>query len=240
MLDRSQRPSKARDHGGVGRARARHVHSVIFLAGFVSLATAATARASSSAPLSAAQVLQFLDQTIDGYRGLTLQQQLASMPTDLAILFDNRHAATQTIRLAFDFARAQAALFADDRTASQRQSAVLSQYPSLGRLQVRLDKRVKDTQAELDSDQQKRATAGVKNPQALQSQISELQDELDRAGARRDAVHSMLEFKSLEQDPKAQLAGDAAAIRLTTQPSAGEAKSYRPSKRPSGCRIIDA
>jgi len=144
--------------------------------------------------LSAAQVLQFLDQTIDWYHGLAVQQQIATTPTDYAILYDNRQAAVQTVRLAFEFARAEAAFIVDPTAATQGQGAALSQYQSLGQLQARFDKQVQDTQAELDSDRQKLATAAAKDRQQLQSQISELQGELDLAGARRDAVHSMLEF----------------------------------------------
>jgi small-conductance mechanosensitive channel len=139
-------------------------------------------------------VLQFLDQTIDWYHGLSVQQQIATTPTDLAILYDNRQVAAQSVRLAFEFARAEAAFIVDVSPASQGQSAVSSQYRSLTQLQARFDKQVQDTQAELDSDRQKLATAGVKDRQQLQSQISELQGELDLAGARRDAVHSMLDF----------------------------------------------
>ncbi len=160
--------------------------------------TAANAPAATptSTSLTAAQLIQFLDQTIDWYHGLTEQQQLATTPSDLAILYDNRQYAMQTVRIAFDFARAEAIFIAADSTTSQGQSAVLSQYQSLGQLQARLDKQVKNTQAELDADRQKLATASAKQRQELQSQISELQGELDLAGARHDAIHSMLDFVS--------------------------------------------
>src|SRR5450755_1278578 len=158
--------------------------------------TTAPATTPAVTPLTAALVIQFLDQTIDWYHGLTEQQQLATTPSDLAILYDNRQYATQVIRIAFDFARAEAAFIAADSTAGQGQNAVLSQYQSLNQLQTRLDKQVKDTQAELDADRQKLATAGAKQREELQSQISELQGELDLAGARHDAIHSMLDFVS--------------------------------------------
>jgi small-conductance mechanosensitive channel len=159
-------------------------------------ATNAPAAAPASTSLTAAQVIQFLQQTVDWYHGLTEQQQLATTPSDIAIVYDNRQFATQAVRIAFDFARAQAAFIASDSTTSQEQGAVLSQYQSLGQLQARLDKQVKDTQAELDADREKLTTVSAKQRQELQSQISELQGELDLAGARRDAVHSMLDFVS--------------------------------------------
>ena len=172
--------------------RARLLASTILAGGIVSLATAAAPQSSVNAPLSAAQVVQFLDQTIDWYHRIAVQQQLAATPADYAILYDNRQAAAQAIRLAFEFARAEAAFVVEP--ASAPQGAVLSQYQSLGQLQARFDKQVQDTQAELDSDRQKLAAAAPKDRQQLQAQISELQGELDLAGARRDAVHSMLEF----------------------------------------------
>jgi small-conductance mechanosensitive channel len=193
MPDTSKRPSRGRADR-IWRALARHLYCAICVVGFVSVATAAAPQNPPSAPLTSGQVLQFLDQAIDWYHGLSLQQQIATTPTDLAILYDNRQVAAQAVRLAFEFARAEAAFIVDASPASQGQSAVLSQYQSLAQLQARFDKQVQDTQAELDSNRQKLATASVKDHQQLQSQISELQGELDLAGARRDAVHSMLEF----------------------------------------------
>src|ERR1700730_17657067 len=187
--------SKRRSRANAKRSwRVRALCCAILAGGCVSLAAAEAPQSSAAAPLTAAQVLRFLDETIDWYRGLTAQQQIATTPTDLAILYDNRQAATQAVRLAFEFARAQAAYIVANTPASQGHSAVLSQYQSLGQLQARFDKQVKDTQAELDAARQKLATAGAKDRPQLQAQISELQGELDLANARRDAVHSMLEF----------------------------------------------
>jgi small-conductance mechanosensitive channel len=165
----------------------------MLLAGCASLAAAAP-QESASAPLTSAQVLQFLDQTIDWFHGLAEQQQIATTPTDFAILYDNRQTAMQAVRLAFDFARAEAAFVGDDSSAKQGQSAVASQFQSLTQLQNRFDKQVNDTKAELESDRQKLATASASDRQQLQSQISQLQGELDLANARRDAVHNMLDF----------------------------------------------
>ena len=139
-------------------------------------------------------MLQFLDQTIDWYHGLAVQQQIATTPGDVAVVYDNRQAAIQAVRQAFDFARSQAGSVAQDSASSAEQNAALSQYQSLRQLQARLDKQVKDTQTELDADRQKLAGASAKQRQELQSQVAELQAELDLASARRDAVASMVEF----------------------------------------------
>jgi len=161
-------------------------------------ATTAPARAASAgaatSPVTAAQVLQFLDQTIDWYHSLAEQQQIATSASDLAVVYDNRQAAMQAVRQAFDFARSQAGSVAQDSASDPEQNAALAQYQSLHQLQARLDKQVSDTQAELEADRQKLASASGKPRQELQSQVAELQGELDLASARRDAVGSMVEF----------------------------------------------
>jgi hypothetical protein len=53
---------------------------------------------SRAAVLSADQVIQILDDTIDWYRTLGTQQQAASQPSDLLILFANRQTANQVVR----------------------------------------------------------------------------------------------------------------------------------------------
>lgn len=139
-------------------------------------------------------MLQFLDEALDWYHGLALQQQIATTPADAAVVADNRQAAAQALRQAFDFARSQAASVAADNASNAEESAATSQYQSLRQLQARLDKQMKDIQDELEGDRQKLAGANTKQRQELQLQIGELQGELDLTEARRDAVVSMVEF----------------------------------------------
>jgi small-conductance mechanosensitive channel len=179
------------------RATPRRLYALIVATCWASATLAAAeAQNPASSALTGAQVLQFLDQTIDWYRGLNTQQQIATTPSDFAFLYDNRQAATQAVRLAFDFARAQVSSIADNASATPGSNTVLSQYQSLSNLQARFDKQVKDTQGELDANRQKLASSSANERQQLQAQISELQGELDLANARRDAVHSMLDFVS--------------------------------------------
>src|ERR1700704_6531329 len=60
------------------------------------------------APMTGPQVIQVLDQTIDWYRTLGIQQQVSNQPSDLLILYDNRQTANQVIGLAFEVAKANA------------------------------------------------------------------------------------------------------------------------------------
>src|SRR3974390_119393 len=59
-------------------------------------------------PLTAEQLVQILDQTVDWYRTLGMQQQSATQPSDLLLLYANRQTADNVVRLAFQIARASA------------------------------------------------------------------------------------------------------------------------------------
>jgi Mechanosensitive ion channel len=68
--------------------------------------------------LTAEQVIQILDDSVDWYRNLGAQQQAASQPSDLLILFANRQTANQVVSLAFDIARANAELLSSEANAA--------------------------------------------------------------------------------------------------------------------------
>jgi hypothetical protein len=68
----------------------------------------AASAAALPASMSAAEVIQMLDATVDWYRTLGLQQQIADEPSDLLSLSENRQIANQVVGLAFDIARASA------------------------------------------------------------------------------------------------------------------------------------
>src|ERR1700678_2386596 len=74
--------------------------------------TSVPTTATPPAPMTGAQVIQLLDQTVNWYRTLGIQQQAASEPSDLLILYDNRQTASHVIGLAFDIARANVEILA--------------------------------------------------------------------------------------------------------------------------------
>ncbi|MFI5176288.1 MAG: mechanosensitive ion channel family protein [Terriglobia bacterium] len=142
------------------------------------------------------EVIQFLDQTIDWYRQLDIERQIATEPNDVLTVNDDRRIADPIVRLAFDFARAkaQATAKATGSSAAESQSTESSRYQALLEYSGKLDKQVRDTQAELESFRQKLETAEGRKREAFQSAIAETRSELDLVIARRDALHSMVDF----------------------------------------------
>jgi hypothetical protein len=57
-------------------------------------------------------ILQYLRENIDWYRHLRLQEQIATDPSDLTFLDDDRQLAEQIVQPSFDFARAESKLIA--------------------------------------------------------------------------------------------------------------------------------
>src|SRR5580698_5673237 len=76
------------------------------------VAPGTAASAAPPAPMTGPQVIQLLDQTVGWYRTLGIQQQAATEPGDLLILYDNRQTASRVIGLAFDIARANVEMLA--------------------------------------------------------------------------------------------------------------------------------
>ena len=69
--------------------------------------TLAAPQDTSTVPDSS-KVIQFLNQTIDWYRTVGTQQQVSVDRDVVAVGTNNRQMANQIVRLAFDFARAEA------------------------------------------------------------------------------------------------------------------------------------
>ncbi|MBZ5537975.1 MAG: mechanosensitive ion channel family protein [Acidobacteriia bacterium] len=144
------------------------------------------------------EVIQFLNQTVDWYRQLDIERQMATDPNDVLIVNDDRRVADQIVRLAFDFSRAKAQAAAKETGSStaESQSTESSRYQALLKWSTKLDKQVHDTQLELESLRQKLETATGRKREAIQSAIAETRSELELVAARRDALHSMTDFVS--------------------------------------------
>src|SRR6188768_372379 len=106
----------------------------------------------SRAVMTGEQVMRILDETVDWYRTLGAQQQSATQPSDLLILYANRQIADRVIRLAFELARANAELLSSEAEVAQKAAANAASSPqALQRVQQQLDGRRAEIQAEIAS-----------------------------------------------------------------------------------------
>ena len=152
----------------------------------------------STGETSANDIIQYLNQSINWYRQLSTQQQIADEPSDALVLSDNHQIADQVIKLAFEYARAEAVAVAKQGTSASPdvQNPSAARYQSLTQLSSKLDNQAKELEGELDNLRQKLETATGKKRQLLKSDLAETQSELQLVEVRRDVIRSMLEFVS--------------------------------------------
>lgn len=140
------------------------------------------------------QVVQILDETVDWYRTLGAQQQAATQPSDLLILYANRQTADKVVRLAFDIARANAELLSSEAELVPRTAADAGASPqTLAQMQRQMDQRRQAIQTEMTSLKRTRP-ANARQRQDVESRLDELQSELDLVNARRNLLLTMTQF----------------------------------------------
>lgn len=178
-------------------------------------------------PMTGPQIIQVLDQTIDWYRTLGIQQQAATEPSDLLILYDNRQTANHVIALAFDIARANAEILAK-QSANTDAGTAQGASQTLAQLQDKFTAQGVKVQAELESDQRELKVARAKQKIELQAKVSELQGELDLINARKSLLTTLSTFTNQNGSSgfssgalKAQIDAMAVTLPASTNAAAG-------------------
>ncbi len=146
--------------------------------------------------MSGEQVIQVLDQMVDWYRTLAIQQQGASEPGDVLILYENRQIANQVINLAFEAARADADLLREEPSADQPSPDPTVSTRSLAQLQAKFIAQGQMIQNQLDAERHRITISPKKAAPELRARIAELQGELDLINTKRSIVASMAGFES--------------------------------------------
>jgi small-conductance mechanosensitive channel len=145
------------------------------------------------AVMTGEQVVQILDATVDWYRTLGVQQQAATQPSDLLILYANRQTADKVVALAFEIARANAELLSSEAGAAKAREEQVAEQ-SLTRTQKKLDEQRANIQAEIESTRRELNAASGDRRADLQARVSVLQGELDVVNARRNLLSNMNQF----------------------------------------------
>lgn len=170
------------------------------------------------AVMTGEQVVQILDQTVDWYRSLGTQQQAATQPSDLLILYANRQIADKLMSLAFEIARANAELISSEAGAAQEQKeAESAEEQSLSRIRKKLDDQRTDLQAEIETVR-RQLSASNGNKDDLQARLSVMQGELDLLNARRNLLANMNQYANENTNSnalKAHIDAIAASIPST-------------------------
>lgn len=213
-----------------------------------SAAPAATVPHNRLSVLTAEQVVQILDETVDWYRTLGTQQQNANQPSDLLILFANRQTADEVVGFAFDIARANAELLSSE-VSTERSAAEGSSLRALNLQQSQLDAKRQTIQQQLTAAKQRLGAGNKTNPET-ERQLSELQGELAMVDAQKNLLDTASDFVD-ENDTKIAGANalkaqiDAIAATVPTSdtkpaPSSGSNAPASPSTSTAASTARDA
>ena len=158
-------------------------------------ASAAAPEGESRAVMTAEQVVQMLDETVDWYRTLGTQQQEATQPSELLIVYANRQTADRVMNLAFEIARANAELISSAADAAKAKDAN-SQVQLLLQSTKQLDEQRGAIQEDVESLRRQLTAAPQQKKAELQERLSVLQRQLAMLNARKNLVGTMSQFAS--------------------------------------------
>ncbi len=150
---------------------------------------------------SGEQAIGYLEQTVNWYRHLKVEEQLATDPKDVLFLDDDRKIAGQVLRIAFDFARADAHLVSNQNLPAAAQKTASGAGGNQARLQAEAeaDSDVQQAKAELDSLKKKLPAARGARHREVQSAIDETQSKLELAQTRSQTIRDILHFASMPE-----------------------------------------
>jgi hypothetical protein len=164
---------------------------------------------------SAAQVIGYLLQSVNWYRHVYTERQVASDPGDLVFLNDNQAIESQIVKLSFEFAKADAALA---KTASSaHDTAMTSAAPSsvdlahFAELKNRNDQETQQTSADIRKLNETIASARKADRTKLKAALDDAQSRLELLQAVSQAVNDLIQFVQTARAAQ----GNTATLRLT-------------------------
>jgi hypothetical protein len=159
--------------------------------------TADTSPGSYQLP-SDAQVIGYLLQSVNWYRHVYTERQVASDPGDLVFLNDNKAMESQIVRLSFEFAKADAALA---KTASSAHgAATTSAAPSPAdlahfvELKNRNDQVTQQTSADIGKLNENFSSARKADRKKLKAALDDAESRLELLQAVSQAVNDLIQF----------------------------------------------
>ena len=199
----------------------------------------------AASPPDAQTVISYLSDVIKWYGHLGVEAQLVRDPDETLFFADDRQVAGEVLRLAFEYARAQAALIANTNPNAAAGSAgspsvgtgagavglgnITQTYETLDAAGNAIRAHIKDLQARL-------AKAPARQRAAIASEIQESQSELDLNQARVNALKALAQFESGSASPD-QSGGLAAQID-ELEHSISDSNAKRPPALPAESTFV--
>ena len=162
---------------------------------FVLVAFLNTASAQNLPPLNRDAIVGHLNTVITWYRDTTNKVQPVGLPSDAIYEDSTRNLAAEVVRLAFQSARAEAAVIgATEKNPNANQASTPPAQQNLTQIAARIAAQIDDTQSKLGGINKQLATAPRSKRKALLVERERLQGELSLNKVVQDAVQKMAAF----------------------------------------------
>lgn len=145
-------------------------------------------------PSNPPDIVRFLNQTLAWYRHLDRERGISDTSDDLVFVKDGGEIASQVVRLAFDFARADGQLLEKSTGQAPAQGPNASRYQALSQMLAKLDDQSQQAQRELDTLRRRLQSGRPRQREEIETAIAETQSELEMLSARREVIRSMTGF----------------------------------------------
>lgn len=166
-------------------------------------------------PVDEQAVISYLSKVISWYGHLPVEQRVATAPEDMLLLANDQQMAGEVLQLAFQYARAQAALLlnAEPQAPAQTGGQVgaakapgpASPMPATAGGTEELQARLAEAQTKLKAAQDKVAQlrdalqrADVGSRQALSSELATARQEVELQQARINSMQAMVDFEATQ------------------------------------------
>jgi small-conductance mechanosensitive channel len=161
-------------------------------------------------PPSNTQVIRYLLQSVNWYRHVYTERQVASDPGDLVFLNDNQALESQIVKLSFEFAKADAAL-AKTATSPHDAPATLAAPASADlahfiELKNRNDQLTQQTSEDIGKLNEKIASARKADRKKLQATLDDAQSRLELLQAVSQGVNDLIQFVQTARTAQANTA----------------------------------
>jgi small-conductance mechanosensitive channel len=192
--------------------------------------------ASSASNLDRAAVLNHLNSVIGWYREATNRVQTPGLPSDVVYQDTAQNLATSALRLAFDSARAEAALIdapAKGAAADADQAnAGGTPQTNYSRMQTQVSTQVATLESQIETLDKQIADSPASRRKNLISQRDALQGQLELYKAMQDSIEKMANFVETSESANQGLAGTVATLARSV-PEALESGKNLSAKKPA-------
>ena len=142
------------------------------------------------------ELTDFLVQSLNWYRSVSSAERFAAEPADLFFIDDNQPLAGQILKLSFDFARADAALVASQRSNETMidKGIKSSDFARIAFLKNEADRALQTAREEVAMLNQELTSPGRSDHRKLKAALEEAQSRLDLVESESKSIAELSEF----------------------------------------------